>query len=61
MNVGDVRKILNSAKFTMWKNIGYIIWNYVDYATWDDNTSISISRTARNPVEASVIDYFKQK
>lgn len=60
MNIGDVRKILNSAKFTIWKNVGYIIWKYVDYATWDD-ISISISRTVSNPVQASVVDYFKQK
>jgi hypothetical protein len=60
MDNDDVRKILNSAKFTIWKNVGYIIWKCVDYATWDD-IPISISRTVSNPVQASVVDYFKQK
>lgn len=59
MNVVNVRKSLDSAKFSAWKNACYSIWKSVDYTVWDDYPSL-INVSVKKSVESSVDDYFKQ-
>jgi len=59
MNNDDVRKFLKSSNFKVWQNVGFKIWMLTDYAVWDNASFNHISTIIRNPVESSVLDYFK--